>query len=208
MIQKQLVLLDKNKADAEVRALTMERWASAKSLFNQVVLAGQEKDMQIAWALFLHEFSHPIFKEPIEYIQNRWMSVNKSRRFLRCYLEGVLHFNEIASSRVEAAHSRIKRDLKTSTGDILSTMQCITRTVLYTNKEALRSIEEQQHRIVIALNIPLFKDVLRSVARAALWQVQLSWQRYSQTKHPLPEPCNNYRFLHIGIPCNHTVKKL
>lgn len=50
------------------------------------------------------------------------MAPDKSRRFLRCYLEGLLHFNEILSSHVEAAYSRIKRDLKTSTSDILSTI--------------------------------------------------------------------------------------
>jgi hypothetical protein len=150
--------------------------------------------MQITWASFLHKSSHPIFQEAIAYIQNRRMSPDKSQRFLRCYLQGVLHFNEISSSRVEAAHSRIKRDLKTSTSDILSTMQCISRTVLYTNDEAIRSIEERQHQTVVA-----FKDVLRHVARSALRRVHLNWQRYLQTKQ-LPETCTDYQFQHIGIP--------
>jgi hypothetical protein len=59
---------------------------------------------------------------------------------MRCYLKGILYYDELTSSRVEGAHAKLKREIRTSTGDILITMQVVSRVVSYTNLQAFNSI--------------------------------------------------------------------
>ena len=59
---------------------------------------------------------------------------------MRCYLDGILYYDKLTSSRVEGAYTKLKREIHTSTGDILATMQVVSRVVSYANSQAFNSI--------------------------------------------------------------------
>jgi hypothetical protein len=59
---------------------------------------------------------------------------------MRYYLNGIPHYNKLTSSRVEGAHSKLKREIHTLTGDILVTIEVISRVVSYINSQGLHSI--------------------------------------------------------------------
>ena len=59
---------------------------------------------------------------------------------MRCYLNGILYYDKLTSSHVEGAYAKLKREIHTSTGDILATMRVVSRVVSYTNSQAFNSI--------------------------------------------------------------------
>jgi hypothetical protein len=52
---------------------------------------------------------------------------------MRYYLNGILYYNKLTSSRVEGAYAKLKREIRTLTGDILATIQVVSRVVSYIN---------------------------------------------------------------------------
>lgn len=185
----------------------MEKWKSAKSLLNTVIFALTVPEMERAWKTFVKTYRGEVFKPAIKYIQKTWMQDDIQRRFLRCYTNESRHFDQIASSRVEGAHSAIKRDLRVSTGDILKTMQSIGRTAHHAFCEAQYSLQREQCFLHRNLRQPLFKDVLGHVAAFALQTVKRSLDKYLQDRR-IPAECRKYLSHSVGIPCIHEIKQL
>jgi hypothetical protein len=163
--------------------------------------------MEARKASFLEDLSDPIYQSAIGYIQNQWFVEDRAKRFMRCYLNGILHYDELTSSRVEGAHAKIKHELRSSTGDILATMQGVSRVVLYTNWQAFHSIEDQIYRKPVSLQVPLFRDVLGKVSTSAIRRVYNAWGEYLRMEKPRPR-CSQYKSRSLGIPCNHIIKGL
>ena len=124
---------------------------------------------------------------------------------MRCYLDGILHYDELTSSRVEGAHAKLKREIHTSTGDILATMQVVSRVVSYTNSQAFNSIQDEIHRHPISLQVPFLRDLLGRISHSAIRRVYDTWQEFIRADKPLP-PCTQYHRKSLGLPCNHTIK--
>ena len=103
-----------------------------KARFMQIVLDPTKDGMEARKASFLEALSHLIYQSAIEYIENQWFG-DRAKQFMRCYLNGILYYDELTSSRVEGAYAKLKREIRTSTGDILTTMRVVSRVVSYTN---------------------------------------------------------------------------
>ena len=182
ILQRQVLLSHPDRDIRQVREDIMEKWKSAKSLLNTVIFALTVPEMERAWKAFVKTYRGEVFKPAIKYIQKTWMQDDIQRRFLRCYTNESRHFDQIASSRVEGAHSAIKRDLRVSTGEILKTMQSIGRTAHHAFCEAQYSLQREQCFLHRNLRQPLFKDVLGHVAAFALQTVKRSLEKYLQDR--------------------------
>lgn len=126
---------------------------------------------------------------------------------MRCYLNGILHYDELTSSRVEGAHAKLKREIRTSTGDILATMQVVSRVVSYTNSQAFNSIQDEIHRYPVSFQVLLLRNILGRVSRSAIRKVYQSWQEHLRTEKLLPS-CTQYHQKSLGLLCNHVIKDL
>ncbi|KAL1974139.1 hypothetical protein VTN31DRAFT_5699 [Thermomyces dupontii] len=86
-----------------------------------------EEDMVSKWEEFRKEYER--FPDVLKYIENQWLREPIARRFLRCYTKEYLHFDNVATSRVEGAHWSLKRDLQGTSADLLVTMQTFERAI-------------------------------------------------------------------------------
>jgi hypothetical protein len=202
MIAKQLLSQDLPNSDHQKR--TIKEWQSTKARFMQKVLEGTEDRMEARKASFLEALSDPSYQTAIEYIKKQWFG-ERAKQFMRCYLNGIPYYDELTPSRVEGAHSKLKREIHTSTGDILATMEVISRVVSYTNSQGLHSIQDQIHRHPISLQVPFLRNLLGHISRSAIRKVYHTWQDFLRAEKQLP-PCTQYQTRSLGLPCNHTIK--
>jgi hypothetical protein len=204
IISKQM----KDLPNLEGQQKTINEWRSVKAKFMQIILEPTEDGMEARKALFLESLSDPIYQSAIDYIEKQWFG-DRAKRFMRCYLTGILHYDELTSSRVEGAHHQIKKELRSSTSDILATMQVVSRVVSYTNLQAFNSIQDEIYRHPVDLQVPLFRNILSQISRNAIRRVYNTWQEYlrSEKQKPLPS-CTQYHMKSLGLPCNHVIKDL
>lgn len=118
-----------------------------------------------------------------------------------------MHFNSTSSSRVEGAHSMLKRYIKSSTGHIDTVFERIHNAI--TNQ--LQQIDVQHARLTIIQsnvwrNVPMFNKVRTRVSGFAL---EIAFQQYKKLEShsgestvPLPE-CRSFLKKTMGIPCAH-----
>jgi hypothetical protein len=144
--------------------------------------------MEARKASFLEALSDPIYQSAIEYIEKQWFS-DRAKQFMRCYLDGILYYDELTSSRVEGAHAKLKQQIHTSTGDILATMQVVSRVVSYTNSQAFNSIQDEIYRYPVSLQVPFLRNLLGRVSRSAIRRVYSTWQEYLRSEKPLLPSC-------------------
>jgi hypothetical protein len=130
--------------------------------------------MEARKASFLEALSDLIYQTAIDYIKKQGFS-ERAKQFMRCYLNGIPHYNELTSSRVEGAHAKLKREIRTSTGDILATMQIISRVVSHTNSQAFHSIQDQIHRRPVSLQVLFLRNLLGRISRSAIRKVYHTW---------------------------------
>jgi hypothetical protein len=203
IISKQLLLQDPN---LDVLKKTIDEWRSIKAKFMQIILEPTKDGMEARKASFLEALSNPIYQSAVEYIEKQWFG-ERAKQFMRCYLKGILHYDELTSSRVEGAHAKLKREIRTLTSDILTTMQVVSRVVSYTNLQAFNSIQDEMHRHPISLQVPILRNLLGRISRSAIRKVYNIWGEFSQAGKPLPS-CTQYHQKSLGLPCNHVIKDL
>jgi hypothetical protein len=206
IIAKQLLLQDLHLPNLEHQKKTIHEWRSTKARFMQIILEPTEDGMEARKASFLEALSHPIYQSAIEYIEKQWFG-DRAKQFMRCYLDGILYYDELTSSRVEGAHAKLKREIRTSTSDILATMQVVSRVVSYANSQAFDSIQDEIYRYPVSLQVPLLRDLLGRVSRSAIRKVYNTWQNFIKVEKPLPS-CTQYYQKSLSLPCNHVIKDL
>jgi hypothetical protein len=83
-------------------------------MWNQVVYASTEEDMNEMWQQFRAYYSENRYEDLISYIEEEWRE-----RFVQAWVNNYLHFGNFATSRSEGGHGLIKC-LEVSTSDIHS----------------------------------------------------------------------------------------
>lgn len=162
---------------------------------------------RLGWRAFKRDYQHAEFAEALQYIQNQWIKDGMKQRFLRCYTNQVLHFNETSSSRVESAHWTIKRWIKLSNGDLLSVTQTIDTMVTTRHRSAEHSIANERDSGPITLFQPLFRAVIGWVANDAMREVLNQREAY-QKGHLKVVDCAHYHRDALGLPCVHNILAL
>jgi hypothetical protein len=199
--QHLLVYLER---EGDIRNEINTRWKSAKELFNQVIFAPTIYDMEASWKSFKKEFKHKVFAEAVQYITDQWMKDGIKQRFLRCYTNQKLHFEETSSSRVEGAHAYIKRFTRVSIGDLFSVM-CAIRTAVATRHITInQSIVEDRQKLPDNLLTPLFRLVLGWVAIQALQLVARHLAAYQKEELKVAD-CTHYHRQALGLLCIHEI---
>ena len=98
-----------------------------------------------------------------------WLNEHKER-FVHCWADRHLHFGNRETSRVEGAHSVIKRYLQVSTGnlhDVFSKLFLMLATHHHEHKAALSMAK---NRIPQSFRTSLFNNLIGYITPFALWR--------------------------------------
>jgi len=185
-----------------------EMWKSMLGMWNQVVYASTEEDMNEMWQQFRAYYSENRYADLISYIEDEWLSPGTRERFVQAWVNNYLHFGNFATSRSEGGHAQIKRDLEVSTSDILTVVQSIERTLSHQHrgiKDALAAAKNAKP--VRHLASPLLSRLLTKVSPVAINKVASIRDKYlpsgAQGRLPISEICTGVTTRTMGIPCIH-----
>lgn len=79
----------------------------------EVIRSPVEESFSCAWSLFLEKYKDHM--SVIAYIEKNWLPFKE--KFVYAWTNKVTHFGNHVTSRVEGAHSKLKRYLQVSTSD-------------------------------------------------------------------------------------------
>ncbi|KAJ5195560.1 uncharacterized protein N7498_008998 [Penicillium cinerascens] len=124
----------KDQLQEELRKLVDKGWKKMLQRWNQVVYADSETLLNQRWDWFKESYADPVFQPLLAYLQAEWLD-DCPEQFLRLYTAHYLHLGETATSRAEAAHWLLKKDLHTSANDLLVVLTTFERVInrQYTN---------------------------------------------------------------------------
>ena len=185
-----------------------EKEKAMLGLWMSVVYAGTVPDMEEAWRKFQAEYNTEMYAEVVMYIKSEWMESDTARRLLHAYTSSYLHLGNQATSRGEAAHWCLKRDLQVSTNDLLTVIRSFERTV--TNQHANLQQQLADARITKPIQYLsfLFTNVLTKISRHAIGKVAAIRDAYlppGRDKKEIKE-CTGATTRTLGIPCIHVIK--
>jgi transposase-like protein len=81
----------------DTQSLMLKEWMT-------VVNAETEPQMRAVWESFKKTYNNDKYREVMRYITDEWLEPVTAHRFLHCYTNIYLHFNNAATSRYEAAY--------------------------------------------------------------------------------------------------------
>lgn len=195
--------------DEEFRHQVDEDWKIMLTLWMRVVNATTQQQMDQAWNNFKTRYNDDIYRDLIQYIEAEWLEPRTIRRFAHVYTSSYCHFGNAATSRNEAAHWSLKRDLQVSTNDLLTAVRSFERTISYQATQIQQQLADEQVSMSLKLRIPLFRDVITKISTFALHKVLAIRDCHlpiGRGKEAI-KPCTEMTTRTLGIPCIHIIKQ-
>ena len=163
--------------------------------------ASTEATYETAWNSLQETYeSHPA---AVQYLLETWIRPYK-RKFIKCYTDQILHFNNNATSRSEGGHAVLKRNLGFSIGDLKEVVDCIDLMLLNQRNDYIIAFEEAKMRLAHDLRLPIFRDLHAKVTPFALRRILPQWRLLTSNATVLPR-CTNAFTTSMGLPCAHRI---
>lgn len=141
------------------------------------------------------------YEDLVWYLKDTWLVFKWN--LVRFWVDQNLHFGNRATSRVEGAHSTLKRYLQVSTGNLTGVLDRIQLMLENKLAEHEAGLEMAQQRVPHDVNIPLFAELIGKVTPYALRKILVQYRRLSTL--PLPR-CSTTFTSSMGMPCAHTIQ--
>lgn len=173
--------------------------------FNQVVYANSEEVLNERWAYFQEVYGHPIYQPILQYIQSEWLD-DCPEQFLHLHTAHYLHLGETATSRTEAAHWLLKKDLPTSVNDLLVVLTLFERVVKRQYTSINQTIEAERIRRPTA-PLSLYHLLVYQISSRAIQHVEDIRKQYleGENRPPISLICNCRSRETTGYPCIHLI---
>ena len=141
----------------------------------------------------------------ISYLENTWLRYKE--RFVRCFVNQILHFGHTTTSRVEGSHWSIKHILRSSTGD-LPTVTRKMETFLTRQFDEIASKFSKDRRIrKHPYDVPVFKDILDVVSGHAIRKLFDAYENLHEDIDLDDLDCKCTLRTAYGIPCQHEIAR-
>ncbi|KAI9922238.1 hypothetical protein PsorP6_001571 [Peronosclerospora sorghi] len=158
-----------------------------------------------------NRFRMPLLNMPVAYVETVWIRPH-NERFVAAWTDQHLHLGNAATSRVEGAHSRLKRYVKKSNSDLLTVFDSMHRAFEQQHRQLQSKQCNQQIRRVMDLNHPIYSNVQLKISRYALFQSNLQYRKVlaaSSLQDPSPlADCTGAFTRTMGIPCAHATAEI
>ena len=138
----------------------------------------------------------------LEYLDQTWLCWEE--KFVGIYVDKLLHFGNVTTSRCEGAHSRTKSYMNTSLNNLSSLLQIISL-----------GFDQELHEIKASMAIeraktparmpPVFEKLVGKVSFFAIRELMKQLKFLDDEE---PSPCHGRFSKTMGLPCSHQMKEL
>jgi hypothetical protein len=177
--------------------------------WNIVCKSNSQQKYEDNWERMKSSF-HPSSVE-IRYVERTWIQPHWEK-FIAYWTDRYHHFGTTTTSRLEGAHSRLKRYILKSTGDLMTVFYSMHKA--FNDKHVLfqKTLSNERLRALNSLKDPIFFNVQIAVSRFALLKTldelkKLRLARSSPTNQGIGI-CTNVMKRSLGIPCVHLLARL
>ena len=128
------------------------------------------------------------------------------RRFVKCFIDQVLHFGIISTFRRERVHAVLKRNLIISTEDLKTMVENLDFMLINQRHDYLIAAEEVKVRYSMDLKIDAFRNLIAFVISYALRKILGEYKRL------IDQPtvffaCIKAFSTFLGLPCVHVIQE-
>lgn len=142
----------------------------------------------------------------ITYLENTWLTQHKEK-FVRAWTNHALHFDNVATSRVEKSHDCIKGCMHTRKGHVKYVIETTAELARTQVKEYKSRADDMKGKRLISLQfLPLFQLCHNRIANHALLRAYEMYQQVRNAPGPLPRCTGTYHGS-LGVPCRHTMQR-
>jgi len=116
----------------------------------------------------------------VDYLQNQWITKHKER-FVYAWTSLFRHLEHITSARIEGAHSRLKKYIEVSSGDLFTLFERIFDAYVNEMIEIRAEIAQQRNKKSKKHRDSIFADVQMKISYYALnktyeWYSYMTWK--------------------------------
>jgi hypothetical protein len=179
-------------------------WNAFFDLWKKIMYSSSEKKYSKTWRKFCQTYNS-FHSNRVEYL--KFIYINEfNHRFVKCFINWVLHFNTTTSSRDESEHAMLKRRLRSSIEDLKTMMNDINLLLINELHNHLLIVENAKIRFSMRLNKLIFQQVasyvVLNVLKMILDQYDLFMKRFTILSF-----CTHVFIIIIDLSCNHKIQK-
>ncbi|XP_063950653.1 protein FAR1-RELATED SEQUENCE 4-like [Daucus carota subsp. sativus] len=178
---------------------TKEEWEEFILDWTNVMKSPGEMSFCSSWGQLREKYSHQALV--IAYIENNWLPFKE--KFFYAWTNKVMHFGNHVTSRVGGAHSKLKRYLQVSTGDLRGVKDKLCLLIDNEFQEIKAQLSDEKIRVPHKFQIPLFKEIVGHVSVYALGELL---KQYELSKSDALLTCKGNFTSSMGLPCAHDIK--
>lgn len=169
--------------------------------WDHLVNAKTEEEYVNRWEEF--KFRYRDYKQDIMYIEDQWLAKYKER-FISAWTNNVLHFGNVTTNRVEAAHAVLKSYLNSTVGTLLTNFNAMHNLLEGQFLKMRDSFTRSSVAIQHIYNIQEFDELRGLIAREALNELNIQMKR-TQTVGADTSACGCISRKTHGLPCAHMI---
>ncbi len=181
-----------------------ETWEKFFSEWKTMIYAAFEFEYRDLWNKFVncYNLSHD---ECIDYLYKIYIR-NYRRRFIKCYINQILHFDITMTSRDESAHALLKRQLEKSIDDLKTVMNDINLMLINERQNHRINLDENRIRYSMKLRKSIFQQLTSFVINVALRKMNSQYQMLIK-RSTVMSRCTNVFIIIIELSCSHRIQK-
>lgn len=188
---------------------TEEIWVQFYDEWQNLIHSSTEELFNVNWDNFHAKWIE--HTECLDYLSDLLFRHHYRRKFVACWTDKILHFGNVATSRVEGAHWALKRNLLSSIGDLKTVVDAINILLSNQRQEHLGALERAKCRLPIELRHRWLRNVIAYVTPFALRKILHHWEhivKQQEDNEISSKPCTKTFTTTMGLPCGHDVIEL
>ncbi len=129
-----------------------------------------------------------------------------ARKFVSCFINKILHFDTIITSRDDNDHVVLKRQLRFSSDDLKTMIDEINLLLTNEYQKYLLAFEETKVRYFLYLRKTIFQQIMTYVAHSAIKMILSQYQKMIDQFTTL-FVCTNSFIIFIELSCFYKIQK-
>lgn len=180
-----------------------EEWQTFYTDWHKVMYAHTTEQFEAQWTVLSNKYDqrHPT---SMLYLQCDLLRSYK-KKFVKCWTDQCLHFNNHATSRSEGSHAKLKRGLMSSTGDLKTVVDSLELLLVNQYQDYVLAIESAKARLPHSLQLPLLRELVGHVTPFAL--LRILDQFHMLTRGGPLTRCTKTYTTTMGLPCVHKIQE-
>ncbi|XP_060969793.1 protein FAR1-RELATED SEQUENCE 6-like [Cannabis sativa] len=180
-----------------------EKWDNFLSDWNILTLSSSESEYNKR--LKALEENYGRYSQAIDYVKDVWLNKYKEK-FVSAWTNLVMHFGTTTTNRVESAHAKLKRYLRSSQGNFETSWSTIHNLLELQHTEIKASFEKSLTTVQHNFKPTLFKELRGFISRCALDKVFQESKRGDWVGFDIHACGCVIRRTH-GLPCAHEINE-